>query len=36
MEFQPHPSVKPKPNITRFACNLRVIHNLPPSAQLTC
>ena len=36
MKFQPHPTVKTKPNITRFACTLRVIHNPPPSAQLTC
>jgi hypothetical protein len=31
MEFQPHPSVKTKSDITRFACTLRVIHYLPPS-----
>jgi hypothetical protein len=36
MEFQPHPSIKTKSNITRFVCTLRVIHYLPPSTQLTC
>jgi hypothetical protein len=36
MKFQPHPSIKTEPNIARFACTLRVIHNPPPSAQLTC
>jgi hypothetical protein len=32
MKFQPQPTVKIKPNITRFSCTLRVIHNPPPSA----
>jgi hypothetical protein len=36
MEFQPHPTVKTKPDITRFACTLRVIHDPTPQAQLTC
>jgi hypothetical protein len=36
MKLKPHPSVKAKPNTTRFVCTLRVIHNLNPSAQLTC
>jgi hypothetical protein len=36
MEFQPHPPVKTKPDITRFACTLRVIHDATPQAQLTC
>ncbi len=35
MKFQPHPGVKTKPPITRFACTLWVIHNPPPSARLT-
>jgi hypothetical protein len=36
MKFQPDPSVKTEPRTTRFACTLWVIHNPPPSAQLTC
>ncbi len=35
-KFQPHPTVKTKPPIARFARTLWVIHNPPPSAQLTC
>jgi hypothetical protein len=35
-KFQPHPAVKTKPPITRFACTLWVIHNPQPPAQLTC
>ena len=29
-KFQPHPAVKTKPPITRFACTLRVIHEARP------
>jgi hypothetical protein len=36
MELQPHPAIKTKPDIARFACTLQVIHNPPPSTQLTC
>jgi hypothetical protein len=28
MKFQPYPRVKTKPNITRFACTLRVAYRL--------
>jgi len=36
MKFQPHLPVKTKPNIIRFACTLRVIHDPPPLDQVTC
>lgn len=35
-KFQPHPAVKTKPPIARFACTLWVIHYPQPQAQLTC
>ena len=35
-KLQLHPAVKTKPPTTRFACTLWVIHNPPPSSQLTC
>jgi hypothetical protein len=36
MKFQPHPTVKTKSRIIRFTCTLTVIHDPPPSSQLTC
>jgi hypothetical protein len=36
MEFQPHPTVKTKPHITRFACTLQVTHLTPPPTASTC
>ncbi len=34
MEFQPHPTVETEPDITRFACTLRVIHPYSPHNML--